>query len=260
MTSPADAWSDADGLRWYTFAEKDYLSVTSLRKVLGMPYNLHRWVLKQTLEVVQKDPGVLERGTRKGKPETDANIRGRISELGMAERNASAERGTAVHAAISDGLPLADLDPELVPFVEAYARAVIALGITPILSERQVFNDTYGYAGSFDLFASVRAYHGKKTVIDLKTGKGTYSDHALQGVAYLNGEFIGENDKRDEEATRLFAEANGVAILHLHPDEGVGWTYHDVDITPRLTQAFKAEAVLAKWMVDFPTIETLEVK
>ena len=55
MTQPEGAWNDADGLRWYSFDDKDYLSVTSMRKSLGMPYSLHRWVMKQTLEAVQKE-------------------------------------------------------------------------------------------------------------------------------------------------------------------------------------------------------------
>jgi hypothetical protein len=259
VTSPQDAWSDKNDLRWYTFQKRDYLSVTSLRKVLGMPYNLHRWSMKQLLDVVMANPAVLDRGEKKGKPETDANIRGRVGRLSMESRDVSAERGTAVHEAISEGIPMADLDLELQPFMESYASAVIALGISPILTEQQVFNDTYGYAGSFDLFASVRAKAGKKTVIDLKTGKGTYSDHALQGMAYLMGEFIGADNKVLHPETAAFKEASGVAILHLHPGVGAGWTYHDVDISVRLIQAFKAEAVLARWMVDFPTIETLEV-
>lgn len=261
MTEPKNAWTDGNDLRWYSFGERDYLSVTSLRKVLGMPYNLHRWSIKQVLDAVMADPAVLERGeTSKGKPESDANIRGRIGRLASSERDRSAERGTAVHEAISSGVSMSNLEPNLQPFVESYAAAVIALGISPLLTERQVFNDTFSYAGSFDLLASVRAYDGKVTIIDLKTGKSTYPDAALQGLAYLNGEFIGENNKKDRKATALLAKATGVAVLHLHPGTGSGWTYHDVDITPRLTQAFKAQAVLAKWMVDFPTIESLEVK
>jgi hypothetical protein len=262
LTSPKNAWSDENDLRWYTFQDRDYLSVTSLRKVLGMPFNLHNWVLKQTLEAVQRDPSLLvpqDTGKGKRKPimESPANVRGRIMRAGMAERDRSAERGTEVHAAIANGLPLSYVPAELQPYVEQYANAVIALGLKPLMVERQVFNKTYGYAGSFDLMASMRSKGNRRYIIDLKTGKGTYAEHALQGMSYLDGEFVGEDDRIDKQATDLLHTATDIGILHLRPD---GWEFHDIPVTNELRQTQRAMATLAHWFVKHPTIDTLERK
>ena len=262
MTSPKNAWSDANDLRWYTFQERDYLSVTSLRKVLGMPYNLHNWVVKQTLEAVQKDPDLLTpldtgKGKRKPKMETPANVRTRIKRVGMKERDKSAERGTDVHEAIANGVPLDRLPAELVPYVEQYANAVIALGIKPLMSERQVFNKRYGYAGSFDLMASLRSKDNRRYIVDLKTGKGTYPEHALQGMAYLDGEFVGEDDRIDRAATDLLHTATDIGILHLRPD---GWEFHDIPVTDELRQTQRAMAVTAQWFAKNTDISQLERK
>lgn len=261
MTSPVNAWTDDNDLRWYTFREKDYLSVTSMRKALGMPYNLHRWVVRQTLEAVQRDPNILlPQEVKKGKMETPANVRGRIGREAMKERDYKAERGSDVHEYIANGTPLSMVPKELQPFVESYANAVIQLGIKPLLAERQVFSDRYGYAGSFDLLATMRAFDGDAHVVDLKTGSGTYNEHALQGYAYMKADFVGENDKVDETATEMLKHATGVGVLHLHPGEGKGWTYHNIRIDKALDQAYRALCVISRWMVKFPDIESLEVK
>lgn len=258
MTSPKNAWSDDNDLRWYTFNEKDYLSVTSMRKVLGMPFNLHRWVLKQTLEAVQKDPSLLDKVDKK---DTPASIRGRIMRAGMSERDKAAERGTDVHEAIATGQKTEDLPAELQPFVQQYAQAVIALGLKPLLAEKQVFSDRFGYAGSFDLLATLRARDNRPFIIDLKTGKGTYPDHALQGIAYLAADFIGEDDKVDDVATDILKsiqqENPGVGILHLRPDS---WEFHEVRVDDELKRAFMAQARLAMWMAKYTDITQLEVK
>ena len=258
MAGPKNAWLDENELRWYTFNERDYLSATSMRKVLGMPFNLHRWVLKQTLEVLQRDPSLLEpqdtgKGKRKPKMETPANVRGRIQRMGMADRDASAERGTIIHDAIATGVPMADIDPELRPYVEQYSNAVISLGIKPILVEKQVFSKR-GYAGSFDLLAALRSKDGKRYIVDLKTGKGTYSDHALQGMHYFDADFVGEDDRVDEDATKVLHSCEGIGILHLQPDS---WKFYDVPVTTDLRNAARSMASLAMWMVRYPTIESI---
>jgi hypothetical protein len=252
MTQPEGAWNDADGLRWYSFDDKDYLSVTSMRKSLGMPYSLHRWVMKQTLEAVQKDPDLLIRGEK----ETDANVRTRIVKAGESARDIAAERGTEVHGLIAAGTPIKDVPKELQPYVEQYARAVIALGIKPLLVERTVFNDQYNYAGSFDLLATLRSKDNRVYVIDLKTGKSTYPEHALQGYAYLKAEFVGKQpDKVDEKATALLKKATGVGILRIGPD---AWDFHDVRIDKNLDLAFRAMATFAKWTVTYKDLASLE--
>ena len=178
---------------------------------------------------------------------------------GMSERDKAAERGTEVHGFIADGVSLERINaeaPELGPYVSSYAQAVIALGLKPVLVERQVFNKTLGYAGSFDLAATLRARNDRLYVVDLKTGKNTYAEHAIQVQQYKDAEFIGEDDKVDEEATRIFKQADGMGILHITAD---GWEFHDIKPTAELKRAGRDMARLARFFVTNPTIETLEV-
>lgn len=242
MTQPEGSWQDAEGLRWYTFNDKDYLSVTSMRKSLGIPYTLHRWVMKQTLEAVQKDPSLIVR--RDG--ETLANVRTRVMKAGESERDKAAERGTEVHDIIASDTLLRDVPPELRPYVEQYARAVIDLGIRPLLVERTVYNDRYGYAGSFDLLAQVKSHGDRIYIIDLKTGKGTYPEYALQVYAYLKGEFIAHGDRVDEKATSILKKAEGAAILHITPDK---YEWHPIRCDATLDRAYRSLGTLSNWVV-----------
>lgn len=77
--------------------------------------------------------------------------------------------GTHVHEACDlfnrDELDWASLDPELVPYVEAWKRFIEESGAVVIASECRVFHDLLGYAGSPDV---VLAW-GKRIVIpDIK--------------------------------------------------------------------------------------------
>lgn len=251
MTSPENSWNDSDGLRWYTFGDTDYLSVTSMRKVLGLPYSLHRWVLKNTLEAIQKDPqSVLPRSG-----ETPPNVRTRLVKQGEGARDSAAERGTLIHGYIAESTPLADVPEELRPYVESYAKAVIELGIKPVLVERTIINDRYGYAGSFDMLAKVREHGDETVIVDLKTGKGAYPEYALQVYAYLKGDAVMHGDKVDAKATKALKKATGAAILHIRPD---GYTYHRVRCDANLDLAYRALGALSQWMVTYKDLASLE--
>ena len=263
-SNPPGAWSDDNGLRWYTFKgepaayDGDYMSVTSQRKVLGMAYNLHEWVLKQlALGVIANPEDAIQRPG-----ELIEDVVRRVKKHATKKRDESAERGTTVHGLIAGNTDLSDWPTELRPYVISYAQAVIDLGIKPLLVERQVFNTRYRYAGSFDLLAYVKKYD-KSYIVDLKTGSGTYPEHAIQCLCYLWGNFVatthedGKPDSVDEGATALLHEARGIGILHITPD---GYTFHDIAITAKLEQAYKAQCVLAHWYGTVRTIEELEVR
>ena len=53
--------------------------------------------------------------------------------------------------------------------------------IEPISNELQLVSEEYGYGGTCDIYCLL---DGKKTLIDLKTGKAIYDDHLLQVSAY----------------------------------------------------------------------------
>jgi hypothetical protein len=256
MTSPADAWSDENGLRWYTFQGQDFLSVTSMRKVLGLPYPLHHWIINQTLDGILRDPGLVTRGVDMENEKQVKEARKVLRALGTVERDKAANRGTDVHAAIAAGASLGAVEPELRPYVEQYANAVITLGIQPLLVEKQVFSQSMGYAGSFDLVARLLKVPGRPVaVIDLKTGNA-YTEHALQAYSYFKADFVAEGDVIDTVATALFKQADHVGILRIGADD---WHYHDIRLDQRLHKAWHSMCLLSQWMLTHPSLTELEV-
>lgn len=250
-----------------------------MRKAIGMPYPLHQWTMNQMMDGLLEHPEVIEQAKathakalekrikhRNGTTESDAaaevraikEARKPMRALSVVERDKKAERGTEVHEAIALGKDLKELDESLVPFVENYARAVIELGLQPLLAERQVFNKSMGYAGSFDLVGRLAKRPASPiAVIDLKTGN-TYPEHAIQGYSYLKGEFVGAGDLVDHEATKVFRQASQVGILRL--GEGAGdYEYIDVKLDEKLHRAWFAVCVLSNWFVTTPTVKEVSV-
>lgn len=256
-SAPTGSFSDEEGLRWYRFQEQDYLSVTSQRKVLGMAYRLHEWVLSQmALGIIANPMAVLPQSG-----ESEDDHRKRLKRFATAKRDAAAERGTDVHALIAGDVAMADVPVDLRPYVESYARAVIALGIQPLLTERQVYSRRFRYAGSFDLLGRVRTL-GKTYVVDLKTGSGTYPEHAIQSVSYLRSDFVADlaGEQEDAQATALLKEATGAAILHIYPatpEDPQGWHWYDIRLDAAMEQAYKAQCVLSRWYAHFKDINQL---
>lgn len=94
-------------------------------------------------------------------------------------RDEAAGRGTAIHVAFKGmaetGEPPNALDyPEAWrPWLRGSVRAWMALDPEPIESEQIVCNPGLRYAGRPDLYAMC---HGKRTLVDYKTGKGRVFD------------------------------------------------------------------------------------
>ena len=76
--------------------------------------------------------------------------------------------------------------PEVAPRLRQYLDWLEVSGAEVLGAEFQVWNLTIGYAGTVDLL--VRFRDGSIWVIDLKTGKGLYGEHALQ---LIDVEFYG---------------------------------------------------------------------
>lgn len=255
---PQNAWLDDDGLRWYTDWDNiDHLSVTSQRKVLGMSYRLHAWVIRQLVDGIYHDL-VTHRWTAPLLSEED--IKREMRQHATKKRDESANRGTLVHDFIAKGTRIDEVPAELQPYVAGYSRAIIELGIRGLLVERQVYNRKYRYAGSFDLLGEVRAFDNERSIIDLKTGSGTYIEHALQTLAYREAEVVA-NEKGtgvDARATEILRSTTGLGILHINPDLPKGYEYHRLKVTPKLMTAFKAQCVLSRFYATHKDIRELE--
>jgi hypothetical protein len=149
--------------------------------------------------------------------------------------------------------PLSMVDPVARPYLIQFYDWLASSGVNIIATEKQVFNLTEGYAGTFDLLVEWPLL-GDIGVVDIKTSRGTYADHALQVVSYAMGEFIGEDDVIDVPLTKALHAANTMALLHLTED---GWHWQRIPATPELFDAFKGLIAYATWMAAFPDIDPL---
>lgn len=261
MGQPINAQTDENGLRYYEFNGQKLLSVTSYRRVLGMGLGLHNWVVKQVI-----DAAVLsDRG-----PLGDDEYRRSLWKAARAKRDAAANLGTAVHEAADDGIPswkLPEAD-ERKPFLEQYEVAMRTLGLRVLFSEAQVFNLTLGYAGSLDLVGEFTKplpqygiAQGDRAVVDLKTGKGIYNDHALQLGMYFGAEFVGgydpfeDKDVQYPDQTDILQTVTTTGVLHLRPDS---WEYIPIPVTDELAAACVDLTRIATWFINHPTIDTLK--
>lgn len=98
----------------------------------------------------------------------------------------AAEFGNHVHEACHlfnlDTLDRESLDPELAPYVDAWASFLEDTGAVVLLSEHQVVSEQFGYAGTLDTIV----WWGKsKRLIDVKSTAGIPKTVGPQTAAYV---------------------------------------------------------------------------
>lgn len=260
-SGPKNARTDPEtGLRYYQWQGRALPSVSSLRRMAGMSFQLHQWTLSQVIDRAVNETDILNqmlnRPKRPRERVRDKNVkleaRRWLRSAATEERDSAAELGTAVHTAAMAKARIQDVDEDVRPYLLQYQSFMHDSGATIIASEKQVFNLELGYAGSFDHLMMFPK--GDTYVIDLKTSRGTYVDHALQIVGYSQGEFVGEDDVIDQAMTAALANATGMALLHLTAD---GWSFQRVKVTPRLFAAFKGLLTFSTFMFENQSIDTL---
>lgn len=254
-----NARTDPDtGLRLYSWAGKDdYISVTSVRKLLGMPHPLHNWVLTQVVDRAVDELETLEAmltrdPTSSREKLVEANrikeTKSWLRSAATEKRDKAADRGIGVHEAIALGLSPDDpsLTPDVVPYMWQWVYAKRELGITVHYSERQIWS-LKGYAGTIDLLVTIAALANRKFLLDTKTSAGVYIDHAVQLVAYAASDWIGENDIVDQVATDMLHTVDGMGVLHLGPDK---WELVEIEPSAKLFAAFDGSLIYARFMLE----------
>jgi hypothetical protein len=256
---PKNAQTDPEtGLRYYEWKGRKLPSSTSLRRMAGLPFRLHQWAISKVVQRAVDENAILrtmlDRPKRPRERVRDKNVAKEagkwLRSAATEERDAAAELGTYVHDAAVHGLALSQADPIARPYLIQFYDWLHSSGVNVIATEKQVFNLTEGYAGTFDLLVEWPR-SGDIGVIDIKTGSGTYADHALQVCSYAMGEFIGEDDVIDVALTDALHKANTMALLHLTE---TGWRYQRVVPTPRMFDAFKGLIAYATWMAENPDL------
>src|SRR4029453_3802172 len=91
--------------------------------------------------------------------------------------------------------------PQPPPHAESYLSGLdrFLADHTPgfLAAEQTVYSRRYGYAGTFDLLATLPG-HGL-VLVDVKTGNRVYPEVCLQLAAYAPADFIGQPDPITEQ-------------------------------------------------------------
>ena len=249
---PRNARTDPKtGLRRYTWQGRELLSVTSVRRVAGIPHGLHQWALNQVIDAaIARAPDHAERlASRDGQ---DKVIASELRKASVAKRDAAAELGLAVHDAAAAGKSLDQVTPEVASRLRQYKDWLAVSGAEILASEFQVWHLADGYAGTADLMC--RFSNGDIYVVDIKTGAGLYAEHALQLVAYLNAEFVGTDDVVDDHLTELLKKAKRMAVLHLTE---TGWRFEVLRSDISTWVGFAGLLDFARWMDEHQSFESV---
>ncbi len=254
-SGPRNARTDPEsGLRYYMWEGKEYPSVTSARNLAGMPHKLAQWRTNQVIDKAITEIAQMNKMLKEG---TDPNAVAGWLRLGAnKKRDDAADLGKKVHDAAEKGLGLADVGSDVAPILKQYLSWLAQTGANIVLKERQVWNPTVGYAGTFDFICDFPKKPLDYWLVDLKTGGGTYPEHATQLEAYGRGEFIGNDDIIDLAATSILQDVPPAnhAVLHLSPD---GWTFKVIPSSHESWVAFRAILAFALWTDRNPTLDNL---
>lgn len=243
---------------------RELVSVTTVRRMAGTPYRLHQWSLTQVVNKALETVDLIRQRVAARDPGQLALARTELRKAATEERDRAAALGKAVHSAAERGLALTSVEPEIRPRLRWYYDWLAASGAEILGSEFQVWNLEVGYGGSCDLLvrfpngwqvSDTFAYPpGSIVVVDLKTGKSAFSEHAQQVLAYLMGEFVGSDDRVDERLTALLRAASGTAVLHLADS---GWEFFAVEADPAMWRAYRGLVVFALWMHEHDAMESV---
>ena len=175
---PKNATTDPEtGLRYYEWRGRKLPSSTSLRRMAGLPFKLHQWAISKVVQRAVDENAILrtmlDRPKRPRERVRDKNVAKEagkwLRSAATEERDAAAELGTLVHDYAVRRTPLSMVDPVARPYLINFYDWMASSGVNIIATEKQVFNLTDGYAGTFDLLCEWPAT-GDIGVIDLKTG------------------------------------------------------------------------------------------
>jgi hypothetical protein len=143
----------------------------------------------------------------------------RLDRIGRARWNTvkeAAVRGTRIHdlgEKVSHGIAV-EVPDELRGPVEAYARFLDEWEVEIEATETPCCNTHHRYAGTADAWGRI-GRTGEKVLLDIKTGKGVYSEAALQLAAYRYCD-LWQPDGPASEAT--VAPVDAVYVAHILPD------------------------------------------
>ena len=252
-SGPPDAKINADGFRTYrwpvmaddgTVTNRELMSVTSIRKLVGEPYGLVAWQIGKVIDRALTDE-FRERAGATGEDAMDvATLRKWLRAATTEERDLAAGKGLDIHGALELGLAPEDCNEQTRPYIRQVHHFLAETGWKIAAQEFQCFNLSVGYAGTADVIFETP--DGRFVLGDWKSSKNVYVDHVVQLHAYLGGEFIGTAGKVDDRLTAMLAATESAGILHLNGKAEHDWTWYDVPFSPDVLAAFFGSVAFAQ--------------
>jgi hypothetical protein len=157
-----------------------------------------------------------------------------------ADRDAAANRGTAVHS-LAERLikgEQVEVPDELAGHVEAYVRFLNEFEPAPVLVEAVVMSHKHGYAGTFDLMADIA---GVRWLLDIKTSRsGIFGETALQLAAYR----YADTYVTASGTEKPMPPVERCGAIHVRAD---GYDLRPVEAGPEQHRAFLYVQQVARW-------------
>ena len=226
MTQPRAASKGAGGRRVYVSPKtgEAYQSVTAVLGKLDKPalvVSAANHAAQMAVEMLSSPRDYIDELAM-----PDAGLKRWIAGTARREWDKASNLGTAVHDAVSKALDRGGITSTEVTesqYGGFLAQAYEALlGLEILATERTVYNDDHGYAGTCDLF--VRTPSGIVAPVDIKTGKRVYPEVALQLAGYAHHTSAVEST--GEPADPI--ECNAGYVLHLHENKHA-WYEADIE-------------------------------
>jgi hypothetical protein len=205
---------DSKGI--YTWKDERFPSVTTILKVMDKPA-LPRWASKSVAEYVA---AFAERIQAEKIPWPDVHAEltnvDKLKAVPWDYAEKKRDLGSTFHDLAERYAGGMALNPEVFasdvqPLVKSFLKFVEDFKPKWEAMECGVFNREHNYAGTMDTIMHV---DGRLMVVDYKTGKDTYVEHALQLAAYRRAEFLALADGSEIPMPKTV----GGAVLLIQPD------------------------------------------
>lgn len=238
----------------YRWEGRDLPSWSSLRHIAGIKPQIHGWALDGMVTEAIRMGTTIAAATVTNSPAATEWVRRKLWEASLEERDRPARLGTKVHQAVETGLDPEQADPDIASKLRQFRHFLAVTGAKVIGQEYQVYNLELGYGGTVDLLLLLP--DGSIWVVDIKSGKSLWGEHALQVMGYLQGQIVGRDDVVDEALTAFHRSARGMAVLHL-TDAYAEFRSMVTDL--ETWEAFRGLFRFAMWQHDHDDIDSVTV-
>jgi hypothetical protein len=201
---------DTPKTHYYTINGKRAVGVTTALNAL--PKNLAPWAARTVAEHVADNWSTVAAMLAAGGKQPTVDY---LKKLPDQIRDDAGERGTEVHEIVfqlakGDAV---DVPNDIAPYVRGALAYLDDFQPTTVLAETVVASYTHHYCGTLDSIQDVPGFG--RLLVDWKTSKGIYGNHALQLPGYRYAEVYLD----DEGNEHPMIPVDAAYILHIKPDD-----------------------------------------